>query len=74
MTENRFIEYIQIESSHSLTFKESLSDCLLFDYSSVSRPVTPLKYNLEDEHFYFPFVRGRASNLSGDALTLFITL
>ena len=21
--------------------------------------VTPLKYNLEDEHFYFPFVRGR---------------
>jgi hypothetical protein len=62
MTENRFIDYLQIESSHSLTFKESVSDCLLFDYSNVSHRLTPLKYNLEDEHFCFPFVRGKLLN------------
>ncbi|WP_071393101.1 YaaC family protein [Bacillus tuaregi] len=59
MTENRFIDFLQAESSNSLLFKESLSDCLLFDYHDTNICLTPLKYHIEDRDFYFSLLRGR---------------
>lgn len=59
MTENRFIDFLQTESSNSLFYKESLSDCLLFDYHHSNICLTPIKYNLEDQSFYFSLLRGK---------------
>jgi hypothetical protein len=60
MTENRFIEFIEMKSSSALTYKESTTDCLLFDGINKNNEITPapLKYNLEEGHFSFPLTKG----------------
>ncbi|WP_394239597.1 YaaC family protein [Niallia oryzisoli] len=59
MTENRFIDFLHTESSNSLLFKASLSDCLLFDYHDSNICLLPVKYNLEEQNFYFSLLRGK---------------
>lgn len=59
MTENRFVDFLQLESSHLLTYKESVTDYLLFDYSYSTNKLEPLKFNLEDSHYYFSLLRGK---------------
>lgn len=64
MTENRFQEFLQIESSSFLTFKESVTDSLLFDYSNAKKLPLPLKYNMLDKQYYFSLDRGRLFNIN----------
>ncbi len=58
MTENRFIEFIEMKSSSTLSFKESTTNGLLFDGFNKGNGVIPLKYNLEEGHFCFPLLKG----------------
>lgn len=64
MTENRFQDFIQKESSFTLTFKESVSNYLLFNHSNAKNTQTLLKYNMVDQQFYFSSERGRLLNMS----------
>lgn len=62
MTENRLIEFLTKESSDILTFKESVSDSLLFDHANRKKSISFLKYNLEHQHFSVPLFRGKLFN------------
>ncbi len=54
MTQERFIEYLQLKSSSHLFYKENASNCLIFEKSDQSNDLSPLKYNYQEEQFCFP--------------------
>ncbi len=54
MTEQRFIDYLQLKSSNNLLYKENKTDGLIFEKASHSNELTPLKYNFVEKQFCFP--------------------
>ena len=56
MTENRFIEFIEMKSSSTLSFKESTTNGLLFD--STREWGKTIKIQFRGGHFCFPLLKG----------------
>ncbi|WP_338471241.1 YaaC family protein [Niallia sp. XMNu-256] len=54
MTEQRFIDYLQLKSSNQLSYIENTSDCLLFEKGRHSKDLTPLKYNFVEQQYCIP--------------------
>jgi hypothetical protein len=59
MTENRFKEYFQSKTALPLSFvaKDEQSIAFQADLNRIYEPI-PLKYNLEDQHYAFPLIKG----------------
>ena len=57
MTENRFIDYLQLKSSNMLSYKKSAENSLLFEQPRKNNPFTIIKYNLIEEHFCLPITK-----------------
>ena len=58
MTENRFIEFLQAKSSGVLSFTAKQNKYLLFQCHNISSPSLPLKYNFENNQYYFSLLKG----------------
>ncbi|WP_428910294.1 YaaC family protein [Niallia sp. Krafla_26] len=57
MTENRFIDYIQANSSNNLLYRSSTSNSILFDESGQSHDFSLLKFNLLEGSYCFPVLK-----------------
>jgi hypothetical protein len=57
MTENRFIEYLQVKSCSMLSYKGNTASSLLFEQSGKNNLFTIIKYNLVEDRFCFPITK-----------------
>ena len=54
MTENRFIDYIQVDASNNLLYDSSTANCMMFKTSGPSHDFSLLKFDFMEGRYCFP--------------------